>query len=55
MVLNLKKCKFFKEKIEYLRHEIRSGRFKLAPYTTDGVDDLNLPEQNQTIGILMFM
>lgn len=43
VTLNIKKCKFFTEKIHYLGHVIRTRNLKLPDHTAEVISDLKKP------------
>ena len=42
--LKLKKCDFFKIKVDYLGHVVRTGKLAIAQKTTKAVEEFRLPE-----------
>ena len=47
--LKLKKCDFFKNKVDYLGHVVRPGKLAVAQKSTKAVEEFRLPEAQKHI------
>lgn len=50
VTIELKKCRFFAEKVDHFGHPIRAGRFVLTEDTTDAVAKLEHPTTQMELG-----